>query len=210
MSMPRTRLLSVALAIAWLAVLAAGQHSLLEYQSAPGPAADAPARWPPDSSLRPQPGQFTLLLFAHPHCPCTRASLEELAWITARAEGKVDTCVLFVRPRGAPEGWEAGGSWSAAAAIPGVRTLVDEGGQEARRFDADTSGQVLLYDPRGRLAFGGGITAGRGHQGDNAGRRAVLDLLAGAPPAGGHAPVFGCPLIDDYPPCVEGGPACTP
>ena len=69
----------------------------------------------------------------------------------------------------------------------------------ARRYGAATSGYAVLYAPDGRLAFAGGITAGRGHEGDNAGEDAILDAINSGP-AGGcptRMPVFGCALFDD-------------
>jgi hypothetical protein len=57
------------------------------------------------------------------------------------------------------------------------------------------SGQVLAYDGQGRLAFNGGITASRGHEGDSAGRSAVEAMLAGRRHAA-TAFVFGCLLFD--------------
>ena len=47
---------------------------------------------------------------------------------------------------------------------------------------ATTSGHVLLYDAGGVLRFAGGITDGRGHEGDNAGLDAALALLRGHVP----------------------------
>jgi hypothetical protein len=55
---------------------------------------------------------------------------------------------------------------------------------------------VVLYNAAGALLFSGGITAARGHEGDNAGREMVLAHLA-ANDAGRRAPVFGCPLFAD-------------
>ncbi len=206
----RARLPLVALTFAWLAALAAGQVWLLRYQYTTGRAGAAPASWPPDSSVRPVPGRFTLLLFAHPRCPCTRASLAELARVVARSGREADVFVVFVLPPGAPAGWERGGLWDTAAAIPGVRVWADRDGREARRFGAETSGLALLYDPEGRPAFRGGVTAGRGHEGDNPGREALLAMLTGREAGYGEADVFGCPLFDDEPPRAEGGPECSP
>ena len=42
------------------------------------------------------------------------------------------------------------------------------------------------------LTFSGGITAARGHQGDNDGRRSVLASLAGTATGLPMTPVFGC------------------
>jgi hypothetical protein len=72
--------------------------------------------------------------------------------------------------------------------------VIDEGGVEAARFEALTSGQVVLYDGEGRLQFSGGITGARGHLGDNLGLRRVMSLLRGAEPDRTDSPVFGCPL----------------
>lgn len=138
-------------------------------------------------------------MLAHPLCPCTRASLGELSLVMAKAQGRLDAFVLFLKPEGTGKDWEQGELWRAAAAIPGVTVLRDEGGAQAERFGAVTSGQVLFYDAGGTLRFSGGITAARGHAGDNAGRAAVEALLgADAPPRegmAGHA-VFGCALDD--------------
>lgn len=80
-------------------------------------------------------------------------------------------------------------------AIPSVRVVRDPDGIWAREFGATTSGCVLLYDAHERLRFRGGITPSRGHQGDSAGRAAVLAVLAGDEPARRETPIFGCPLV---------------
>lgn len=101
--------------------------------------------------------------------------------------------MLLACPTGTPGDWADTDVGRAAAAIPGVRVLRDEGEVEAARFGVATSGQVLLYDPAGALRFAGGITAGRGHEGDNA-NRAALEAVLGGRVAGADAPVFGCEL----------------
>ena len=176
--MTRKRYVMLAFVSAWLGAVAGGASWLLGYDAVPGGPGGSSICWPADSGLRPVPGQFNLFLFAHPHCPCTRAGLAELTWVLDRSCGKVETRIVFVIPPGAPEGW--GQKPVASDAVPGVRVVSDDGGREAAAFGAVTSGQVLLFDPEGRLVFRGGITAGRGHRGDNPGRRAVLDLIQGA------------------------------
>ena len=68
----------------------------------------------------------------------------------------------------------------------------------AKSFGTFTSGQTLLYDSAGRLLFKGGITAYRGHSGDNEGRSLITALLRGDAPAQIKLPVampvFGCSL----------------
>ena len=85
--------------------------------------------------------------------------------------------MLFLKPEGFSNGWEQTDSWRIAAALPGVTAVRDDSGREARRFGAATSGQTLLYDAGGALLFSGGITAARGHAGDNAGRSELVSLL---------------------------------
>jgi hypothetical protein len=59
-----------------------------------------------------------------------------------------------------------------------------------------TSGQVLVFDRRGRVSYSGGITRARGQTGANAGRAAVEAILRGGSPPYPSGPVFGCPLVD--------------
>jgi hypothetical protein len=82
----------------------------------------------------------------------------------------------------------------------------DEGGAEARRFGATTSGHAVLYSPDGRLLFRGGLTGARGHAGDNANLDALAAVLDGAPSPHINVPVFGCPLFE-LPSTTEG--ACN-
>lgn len=134
-----------------------------------------------------------LVMLAHPHCPCTRASLAELERLMAR--GDADACVLFLRPRDQREGWETTDLWKTAAAIPRVRVVADTDGLLARAFGAETSGHVLFYNPAGALLFSGGITATRGHEGPSAGGDAILAALRGEDPASDRANTYGCPLL---------------
>jgi hypothetical protein len=112
----------------------------------------------------------------------------------ARLQGRVTAHVLVVRPPDAPDGWEQTDLWRSAADIPGVDVVRDDDGAEMGRFGALTSGQVVLYDPSGRLLFAGGITASRGHEGGNAGRDAIVALVTGTDAAPRATPVFGCAL----------------
>jgi len=142
----------------------------------------------------------TLVIFIHPECPCTRASLGELERILARCPGRVRAFVVVVDETGFA--MEATPIWRAAAAVHGVNVLLDPKDMEARIFPATTSGRTLLYSAAGRLLFAGGITAARGHAGDNEGSAAVSDLLRGGKPERLTTPVFGpCPfpIPNDHP-----------
>jgi hypothetical protein len=112
-----------------------------------------------------------------------------------QAQGRLTAYVLFVKPSDFPEGWEETSLMTSAAAIPGVTVVADDGGVEADRFHAATSGQTVLYDAEGKRLFSGGMTSGRGHEGDNAGRTAIVSLLTKDEAGQEETPVFGCPLF---------------
>lgn len=194
--MERRRGLLVTMGLLWMCAAGAGLRILLDYETTPGAIEAAPGRWPGGSQIRRDPQRATLIMLAHPRCPCTRASIGELAVIMARLQTRVSAYVLFLRPTGYPEEWEKTDLWRSAAAIPGVTVLGDDGGVEGARFGAAVSGQTLLYDPKGRLLFSGGITASRGHSGENAGRSAIVTLVTTGHAGRTETPVFGCSLHD--------------
>ncbi len=192
---------------AWLGAVSYGMFALLTYSNTPGEnAGEAPNNWPVQSALRFEPGKPRLVMFIHPKCPCTRASLNELAGLMAHCQGLVETTVVIIRPLGADAAWEKTDLRRRAEAIPGVTTQVDDGGREARLFRATTSGMIVLYDEGGRLQFSGGITSARGHEGDNAGLLDIDDLLHGRAVSQKQTLVFGCSLLAPRPSSVSLSP----
>lgn len=182
--------------LAWLLMIAAGIAVLANYQHTPGHVATTPETWPSDAKIPLAKDRATLLMFAHPKCPCTQASVEELNRLLARSSGKIATHVFFLKPEGAAENWAQTALWRSAAAIPDVAVHEDFGGVQEKRFGAETSGFIVLYDANGKLLFKGGITAGRGHAGDNAGANAVVSLSMGRSTDLRQTPVYGCSLVD--------------
>jgi hypothetical protein len=183
------------LAAFWLGGVTSGLWVVWAYENRPGTDGNAPHRWPTQSTLVPASDRPTLVFVAHPQCTCTRASVEELAEVLARAPKHPKTYVLFLRPSVFDPGWEKTDLWRSAATLPNVTVLRDDDGVEARRFGGETSGQTLLYDSRGTLIFSGGITGSRGHTGDNAGETALVALLTGGQADRSGTSVFGCPLF---------------
>jgi hypothetical protein len=182
-------------AITWIASVAFGMRVLFDYENTPGPVGALSGAWPGVQIERATDGP-TLVMLAHPHCPCTAASIGELAQIMARLEGRVKAYVIFVRPKGARSDWEDTDLRRSAEAIPGVQVIFDADGVEAHRFGAETSGHTELFGADGRLLFSGGITASRGHAGDNAGENAIVALLNKQTPVRTQTRVFGCALAD--------------
>jgi hypothetical protein len=192
-------LLCLGLGVVWLIGIAAGTRILVDYENRPGPVRRSPEMWPKDSGIPRRPGLPALVLFAHPQCPCTRATLGELALLMTRLKGELTANVIFIKPKETPENWERTDLWRSASSIPGVKVMSDAGGIETNRFHAQASGQTMLYGADGRLLFSGGITASRGHSGDNAGRTAIVALVAAGKSERTATPVFGCYLqAQDY------------
>ena len=89
----------------WLLLVAGAMTFLAAYSNTPGTAGVAPTRWPSDSQIARDPSRPTLVLLAHPQCPCTNATLGELELLMAQTQGKVSVHVVFVRPPGVTEDW---------------------------------------------------------------------------------------------------------
>lgn len=188
--------LRAVLCLLWLCAVGAGIAVVLNYQNIRGATGMTPEHWPKGTQLSLDASHDTLLMFAHPKCPCTRASMEELNRILANCHGRVTTHVLFFKPSQFSADWSQTDLQSSAAAIPGVTVQDDLDGKLAEAFGAETSGYVVLYDNQGRLLFHGGVTGSRGHAGDNGGEATVVALIDGDDSRGKEAPVYGCSLLD--------------
>jgi hypothetical protein len=185
----------VVFAVLWLLAAGAGFALILNYQNTGGRVGVTPEQWPSGAQIALDSKHDTLVMFVHPRCPCTRASVEELNRLLAQRSGQVVAHVFFFKPKDFSTNWMQTDLWRSAMAIPGVAVHEDSDGAEARLFGAETSGYVLLYDPHGQLQFNGGITGGRGHAGDNAGENAVSSLLAGQAVSSRQTQVYGCSLL---------------
>jgi hypothetical protein len=196
----RPKLLLCAL---WLLAVGAGLGEMLKYELTSGRAGAPPKHWPEQRELSLDSKRATLVMFAHPKCPCTRTSVEELNRLLAQCRGRVAAHVVFFAPENAPDDWTQTDLWKSAADIPGVTVQADRGGGIAQQFGADTSGQVVLYSSRGELLFQGGITAGRGHAGDNQGANSIISRLDNHG-GGQETCVFGCSLLNREDASAEG------
>jgi hypothetical protein len=180
----------------WLVSLFVASACIWRYKLTPGASPTISERWPQQSKLALEPGKPTLLFFAHPKCPCTRASLAELRIVMSRFAGSVTAYTVFQHPEEAPADWLQTDTVQSAKSIPGVMFFDDIGGAETTLFDAQTSGQVYLFSAEGALIFQGGITPARAHMGDNPQRQELTALLASESTTTTTVagPVFGCSL----------------
>lgn len=170
---------------------------ILKYENASGATGVTPEHWPAGIRIPLDTKHDTLIMFAHPQCSCTRASIEELNRLLTKCDGRITAHVLFLKPPNFPDSWSQTDLWRSASAIPGVTVQEDPEGLIAQKFGAETSGFVLLYDPSGQLLFHGGITGSRGHAGDNTGEEAIIALATGENPGVKHTLVYGCSLLNE-------------
>ena len=182
--------------LVWLGLVAGGFCLLGHEEFQAGAPAAVKQVFPPHSALALDRSRLTLLLFAHPQCPCTRTTFAELDQIRASSKDRLSIIILFVLPPHVPPGWEAGELWNRASQMKDVRVYRDVDGTEAQRFGVTTSGHVLVYNPGGTLLYSGGITLSRGHEGENPGEREIVSLTLGHSSTDkGVKPVFGCSLL---------------
>jgi hypothetical protein len=191
----RTSSLAVAVVI-WLVLLAAGFLILVHEAYSAVPVTRAMGEFPANGPLSLDLREPTLIVFARPQCPCTRATFVELDELRAQTSNGVSVTVVFTLPPQVPAGWEEGDLLTYARKMAGVHIILDRGGSIAREFGVVGSGHVLVYTPTGQLVFSGGITPSRGHEGDSAGRTAIVLLARGQSTSTTiRQPVFGCTLL---------------
>jgi len=176
---------------AWLLVLCIGFGLAIDFEAKPGQSADATA-WPADTRLSLAASGKTLVMFLHPECPCSAASLDELEKLLAHASAPTKTFVVFVHARPTDPQTD---NLARASQIPGAAIEVDTEGEEARRFGSRTSGDLFIFDAAGQLEFEGGITPSRGHVGPGTCSDAAAAAIASLSDHPARVPVYGCPLF---------------
>lgn len=185
----------------WLAGLLVAIGAMSVYKTTP-PAEVQPSieSWPTASRLVRDGTTPTLVMFAHPYCDCTKASLAVLRDLMPRLEGKVHNYILFAQSEGEPVGARSENRIMAES-IPGATIVDDEAALEADRFGATTSGQVMLFDTEGRILFTGGIGPLPHYTGETPmvhSLVAAIESISGGGPMGARVQmpnaVFGCSL----------------
>lgn len=120
---------------AWLALLGAGFGKLFIYANTPGESSrPASGRWPAETRLTRDPKTATLVVFAHPRCPCSVATVGELERLMPHIREKVKTIVAFYQPKERSRAWVEAGLWKKAESIPDTEVVADE--DEPKRTDS--------------------------------------------------------------------------
>jgi hypothetical protein len=189
----KRRLFYTGLAV-WFGGLLATFYLVWRYKMSPGPLAEAPETWPEASAVRWSPDVANIVMFAHPQCPCTRASLVELARLADEVRARAKVHVVIIHPDDTPIDFIEGEIANRTAALPNADVIIDHGGKEAERFGAVVSGSTVVYSRDGKLVFRGGLTTARGHEGRGPAHDRILAAIVAAPVDRHDAPTFGCSL----------------
>jgi len=139
----------------------------------------------------------TLFVFLHPECPCSAATVEELARISERCNGELKILGIFSDYSTLPHPPHQSGMWNKLESILGARPLLDDDAHLRRSFHASTSGECFLLGPDAHVLYHGGITSARGHAGPSSGGDAIISSFNGDTMGIVTAPVFGCTLDND-------------
>jgi hypothetical protein len=218
------------LLVLWLVALVPATRRLMVFEWTAGATGLTPARLTgpvtgsessQNSGASQNDDRSALLVVAiHPLCSCTRATLKELE--DSAPHWKLPYRATFLIYKSKPQPNAAtilpGFDWHRATYIREAQQTLhaevveDIDGQQAARLGALTSGDVLFYsapDQHGsrKLLFSGGVTAGRGMEGENGGIAALEQSINAANTlAEAHAPVYGCGLAA-LSKSTSGGPA---
>ena len=179
------------LGLVWGATIIVLILAFNSYIGRPGELGLPPRFWPQLTSIPRDVERPTVVLFVDPNCPCTQATLANLERCLARCVDLPATKIVIVR--GSP-GEIPRGTAQRLATLPRVEFVWDTNGNETKRFEVKTSGEVLVFRSDGGLEFSGGITPGRGHEGDTSGMEAIVNINSGAAISHHEAHVYGCPL----------------
>lgn len=189
----------ILLTMIWLSVLATGMLFMTHYSTRPGEQARVLESLPNSPSIT-KTGMRTLWIYLHPHCPCSQATVRQLSRLLPVPEDTQVIACCFL-PEDSAADWVEGSLWNAAEQLTSAAAFRDYGGVEAKRFGVHTSGHVMLFDAQGELSFSGGVTAGRGHEGDSPSWIQLQELLSDLESPNFKSqkrhsfPVYGCPIF---------------
>lgn len=174
---------------AWFILSLAGFAGLSIYELTPGKGSAVQAHLPSTST------RYLATVFVHPLCPCSEATLAELASLLTSCP-ELSAELYFVKHESLDYQLQESRLWKLASAFPRTKLIVDDSGHRAKALGAATSGQTFISDASGGMVFAGGITGARGHIGANIGSSRVERAVKGNLVKQESTPVFGCPIFN--------------
>lgn len=181
-------------AVLWTCAMVCGWIALNRYTYTAEAVAAAPSDWPMDAGLTRTRDRSNLVMFLHPGCPCSRATLTELDRLRSRIGDDCHIQLVMVLSREHGDEWQETPLQRQAAELKDIHLTQDWDGRIAGTFSAGTSGETYLYSPQGKLLFHGGLTMGRGHEGPASGQDQIFDAIHSLTPQFPSNKVYGCRL----------------
>ena len=183
----------------WLMAVCSGMVAFYDYSFTQGASPATPASFPKQSRLPRIDGQRCLLMFVHPMCGCTNASVEQIRRLyhDIQAAGHSVPQLTFVirQPSATEPAWSSTSVLQLCNSVPGASLIQDYDGSESRLFGVTTSGTCCLFDNNGQRIFVGGITIARGHQGPAPSAWQLKRAITEGHITDEHFQVFGCAMF---------------
>lgn len=185
----------------WLVAVCAGMFAFWDYSFTQGEASATPVEFPRGSLVTRIDGQPCLIMFVHPMCGCTNASVKQICRLLQdiRSTGHSVPHLTFVvrQPSRTEPAWCSTSVLQLCGSIPGASVIQDYDGHESRRFGVTTSGTCCLFNRNGQRTFVGGITIARGHEGPAPGASQLKTAITDQRVIDEGFPVFGCALFSE-------------
>lgn len=137
--------------------------------------------------------RYSLILFLHPRCSCSRATLHELSKVLRKSTNSPRVTIVMYCPNGKPDAWIEGPNDRLARKLDPHEFVIDAG-QLFQQNGIVDSGHVLCFDRSGTIRFSGGVTGSRSHEGSNQASAALRRILNGEGESCIEFPVFGCSI----------------
>lgn len=177
----------------WIALAGGGMYFGWRHDATPGVAAKA-TDWPAGATFARDERRPTIVMFVHPACPCTKASLSELRTVLLQKPDSAKFVAVIVGADGLEREMSSGPNVALARSIEGSVLIFDQEARETARFGAATSGQTYAFSSDGALLFRGGLTSSRGHLGPSQGLESLENILINGRVTWNKTPVYGCAL----------------
>lgn len=143
-------------------------------------------------TLNLNPDQLSVLVFIHPECPCTPASLRTLSRLVDECTADFDLQIL-VASYGDTNSLQSTNA-RLAEAIPKATVQPDPNGTIAQSLDAHVSGTICVVAPNNNLLYLGGLTNSRGCETIGPHFQIIKQVIQNRWSAAVTTSVYGCDL----------------
>ncbi len=122
----------------WCMVIVVGVALAARFDGTAGTGSQPPITWPENKLISLDSHRDTLLMFLHPHCPCSAASLTDLSKLMTSFKSPPAAYLVNVVPPGASVDWAQSELIESAKTIAHVIVLDDVDGKTGRTIcDSD-------------------------------------------------------------------------